>query len=185
MIRDSAQRGFTLAERLTTLAIAAGTATMAVPMMKNLVAEGQRAEGTNELVSTIHAARSTAITRNEQVTICPSKDARQCTDSQWQDGWIFFLDTDHDRHVDANDEILGVVNGITNVTILSQDFNHFLVFRPNGQIMVNTSAENSGEILLCDHRGSEFSRRLILHVGGNPQLLADEDPNAYTACRPA
>jgi len=181
----NAQRGFTLAEIIATLAIAAITISMAVPMMMNLVANNQRAAGTNELVSTIHAARSAAITRNEQVTICPSSDARQCNDAQWQEGWIYFVDIDHDRHVDANDEVLGSVNSIANITIRSQDFERFLVFRPNGQIMVDTTAENSGEMLLCDDRGSEFSHSLILHVGGKPQLTVDKDPDAYTACQSA
>jgi type IV fimbrial biogenesis protein FimT len=179
---NNAQRGFTLAEMMATLAIAAITASLAVPAMKNIVTNSQRTAGTNDLVSTLHAARSIAITRDVQVTICPSSDAEHCNDAQWQDGWIYFVDNDHDRQVDANDEVLGAVNGIANITIRSQDFERFLVFRPNGQIMVDTIAENSGEMLLCDARGPEFSRSLILHVGGKPQLTFNEDPNAYTAC---
>jgi len=179
---DNAQRGFSLAEMMATLAIAAITASLAVPTMKNLVTNSQRTAGANELVSTLHAARSVAITRNVQVTICPSSNAEHCNDAKWQDGWIYFVDNDQDRHVDANDEVLGAVNGIADITIRSQDFERFLVFRPNGQIMVDTAAENSGEMLLCDARGPEFSHSLILHVGGKPQLTFDEDPDAYTAC---
>lgn len=182
---NRAQQGFSLAEMMATLAIAAVTASMAVPAMRNLAANGQRTAATNELVTTIHAARSVAITRNVQVTICPSSDAEHCNDTQWHEGWIYFVDYDHNRQVDTNDEILGAVNGIAEITIRSQDFEQFLVFRPNGQIMVATTAENSGEMLLCDDRGPEFSHSLILHVGGKPQLTVDEDPDAYTACSSA
>ncbi len=181
----STQRGFSLAEMMATIAIAAVTATLAVPSMKNLVDDGQRTTGTNKLISTLHAARSVAITRNEQVTICASSDAEHCNNAQWQDGWIYFVDHNHDRHVDTGDEVLGAVNGIADITILSQDFERFLAFRPNGQIMVDTTAENSGEMLLCDDRGPGFSRSLILHVGGKPQLTVNEDPGAYTVCSPA
>lgn len=182
MSHNTAQQGFTLAEMMATLAIAAVTASMAVPAMTNIVTNGQRAAATNDLISTLHAARSTAITRNEQVTICPSSNAEQCDDAQWQDGWIYFIDSDHDRHIDTNDEVLGTTNGIADVEIQSQEFERFLTFRPNGQIMVNTIAENSGEMLFCDVRGPEFNRSLILHVGGKPQLTINKDPNAYTTC---
>lgn len=185
MSHDSAQRGFTLTEMMATLGIAAITASMAVPMMSNLVADNQRTTETNTLISTIHAARSEAIVRNEQVTICPSSDAEQCTETQWQDGWIYFVDTDHDRNIDANDVVLGTANGISHTTILSPDFEHFFVFRPNGQIMVHSTAENSGEMLLCDHRGAEFNHSLILQVGGKPQLTVDKHPDAYADCQSA
>jgi len=180
-----AQRGFTLAEMMATLAIAAVTASMAVPSMKNLVANNQRTSGANEFVSTLHAARSVAITRNVQVTLCPSSDAEHCNDAQWQEGWIYFVDINHDRHVNENDEILGAVSGIVDITIRSKDFEHFLAFRPNGHIMVDTTAENQGEMLLCDARGPKFSQSLILHVGGKPQLTFDKDPDAYTSCSSA
>lgn len=182
---NRAQRGFTLAEMMATLAIAAVTVSMAVPSMKNLVAHDQRAADTNALVSSLHAARSAAITRNVQVTVCPSSDAGHCNGARWQEGWIYFIDTDHDRQVDANDEVLGAVGGIADITILSRDFERFLVFRPNGQVMVNTVAENSGEMLLCDSRGPEFSQSLILHVGGKPQLIYNKAPKAYSACSSA
>ncbi len=81
-----------------------------------------------------------------------------------------------------DDEILGTVKGIADVTIRSQDFEQFLTFRPNGHIMVNTIAENSGEILLCDDHGAELSRSLILHVGGKPQIAVNTAPDAYAAC---
>lgn len=182
MNHDSTQHGFTLAELMATLAVAAVTASLAVPTMKTIAANGRQLAGGNELVATMHAARSTAITRNVQVTICPSSDAKQCDDAPWQDGWIYFVDHNQDRRVDADDTILGSVRAIANTTIRSPDFEKFLAFRPNGHIMGQTTADNSGEILLCDDRGPAFSRSLILHVGGKPQLVFDEQNDAYAAC---
>jgi type IV fimbrial biogenesis protein FimT len=182
MGHNTAQRGFTLPEMMATLAVTAIITSLAVPSMKNIVDSNKRTTGTNELVATIHAARSAAITRNLQVTICPSSDAMSCNEGRWQDGIIYFTDNNQDRKVSADDEILGTVNGIADITIRSQDFEQFLAFRPNGQIMVNTIAENSGEILLCDDRGAELSRSLILHVGGKPQIAVNTAPGAYAAC---
>jgi len=179
---DSAQHGFTLTEMMATLAIAAISATLAIPTMKNISANGQRSAGANKLVATLHAARSTAITRNAQVTICPSSDAEQCDDTKWRDGWIYFVDQNQDRLVDTDETVLGSEGSIANTRIISPDFEKFLAFRPNGHIMGKTTADNSGELLLCDDRGAEFSRSLILHVGGKPQLIVDEKNDAYAAC---
>lgn len=170
---------------MATLAIAAIAASMAVPSMQSLINNGQRTAGTNELVSTIHAARSIAITRNVQVTICTSSNAEQCDESQWHDGWIFFVDNDQNRQVDDDDEILGSADGTTSFTILSEDFERFLAFRPNGQVMVDSTAENSGEMLLCDERGPAFSHSLILHIGGKPSVTVDDDPETYAVCTSA
>ena len=52
------ERGFTLAEVMSTLAIVAVTATLAVPMMNNIVSENVRSTMTNELIATMHSAVS-------------------------------------------------------------------------------------------------------------------------------
>lgn len=182
MGHNTAQRGFTLPEMMVTLAVTAIITSLAVPSMKHLVDSNKRTTDTNELVATFHAARSAAITRNLQVTICPSSDTMSCNDGRWQDGLIYFTDNNQDRKVSVEDEILGAIKGIADVTIRSQDFKQFLAFRPNGQVMVNTIVENSGEILLCDDRSAELSRSLILHVGGKPQIAVNTAPDAYAAC---
>ncbi len=183
MTDDNTQQGFTLTEMMATLAIAAISVTIAIPTMKNLSANSQRTAGTNDLVSTMHAARSAAITGNVQVTICPSRNGQQCDEAQWQEGWIYFVDQNQDRRVGENETILGSTSGIAHTTVLSPDFDTSLTFRPNGHIMGDTRADNSGEMLLCDERGPQFSRSLIVRVGGKPQLVFDEKPDAYVSCK--
>lgn len=178
---DNVQRGFSLVETMVTLALAAIGVTLAVPAMQTLLADGQRVASGNALVATMHAARSAAITRNVQVTVCPSHDGKRCDNADWGDGWIWFTDPDQDRRVGPTEQILGVGAGLGDVTIRSADFERFFVFRPDGQIMAKTIAQNSGEMLLCDPRGPQFSRKLILHVGGKPELVTDK-PAAYTGC---
>ncbi|MDH3977762.1 MAG: GspH/FimT family pseudopilin [Gammaproteobacteria bacterium] len=183
MSYQNRQRGFTLGEVMATLAIAAITATLAVPAMQSLVTNGEQSAQDNDLISALHTARNTAITRNIQVTICPSANQENCDGSDWEAGWIFFVDDDRDRQVDQEDEILGSTPGIAGVDMISAEFEDFFAFRSNGQIMVNSIAENSGEFLICDQRGDEYNRSLILHVGGKPQLGTNPGENAYDACQ--
>ena len=59
----------------------------------SVVSNNRRATSINQLVSTMHAARSEAITRNVQVTLCPSGNGTTCTDGgNWGGGWIYAPD---------------------------------------------------------------------------------------------
>jgi len=177
--RCNQQNGFTLLELLTTLAVAGIGLSLAVPGLQNIVAGNQRATAINELVSTMHLARSAAITRNEQVTVCPSSTGLACDASQWEDGWIYFADADQNRQVSGDDVIIGSAPGISNLDIESADFERFFVYRPNGHLMVDTQTEASGEMFFCDPRGPEFTVRLIINIGGKP-ILDDHDLDPQT-----
>ena len=89
---------------------------MAVPAMDIFVSNARQTGAFNDFVSTIHQARSTAVTTNTRVTICPSANGTNCENVSWNDGWIVFADPDSDRNVDNNETILaanGPVDGLT------------------------------------------------------------------------
>ena len=167
---------------MTTLAIAGIGLSLAAPSLRNIVADSQRATAVNELVTTIHAARSAAITRNEQVTVCPSSTGLSCDDSQWEDGWMYFTDPDQSRQVGRDEVILGTGPGIANLEIKSNDFERFFVYRPNGRLMVESQTEASGEMFFCDSRGAEFNVRLVINVSGKPHLHDDEAEPLTSLC---
>jgi type IV fimbrial biogenesis protein FimT len=179
------QKGFSLIELLTTLAIAGIGLSLAVPGLRNLVGDSQRTTAINELVSTIHLARSAAITRNEQVAVCPSSTALACDDSQWEDGWIYFTDADQDRQVSGDDVILGTAPGIANLEIKSVDFERFFAYRPNGHLLVDNRTEPSGEMYFCDPRGAEFTVKLVILVSGKPRLQDDDRDASSSPCETA
>jgi len=170
---DRYQRGFTLTELLTTMAVLGVSLAVAVPSFDTLMCNNRRATAINQLVSTMHAARSEAITRRAQVTICPSSDGTSCNGSDWSEGWIYYADVvPHaiPRAVGDGDQVLGGGPGSDRVQINSGDFPIFFVYRPNGRIMVTTPAESSGQFTFCDHRGAEFARVVIVNSSGEPRL---------------
>jgi type IV fimbrial biogenesis protein FimT len=88
MIKHS---GFTLVELMVTLAVAAIVLTIAVPGFQNLVRNNRIATQTNELVGSLQLARSEAVKRSTNVTICTSTNGSSCTNSAWQQGWIVLV----------------------------------------------------------------------------------------------
>lgn len=179
MHRCARQTGFTLFELMATLAIAGIGLSLAVPSLRNIVADNQQTTAINELVATLHLARSAAITRNEPVALCPSSSGSSCDDGDWEDGWVYFTDTDRNRQVSAEEVILGTSPGIANLEIKSAEFDSILIYRPSGHLLVDSQAELRGEFIFCDPRGAEFTSRLVIHVTGKPRLdNRDLDPSA-------
>ena len=79
--------GFTLIELTITVAIAAILATIAVPSFTEATLHSKLNSLANGFVSSAHLARSEAIKRNSQVTLCASSDSTSCTGA-WKDGWV-------------------------------------------------------------------------------------------------
>ncbi|MCU7844793.1 MAG: GspH/FimT family pseudopilin [Candidatus Thiodiazotropha sp. (ex Monitilora ramsayi)] len=69
------------------------------------------------LANHLDYARSEAIRRKLTVTVCPSKDNRNCQNQgNWQDGWIIFTDNEGlPRHVSVGDKMLHNQKGVSAV----------------------------------------------------------------------
>lgn len=178
-------RGFTLGELLTTIAVIGISLSLAVPSYQNVVRNNRRATAVNQLVSTLRMARSEAVTRNSQVTICMSSDGETCGNDGWHKGWIVFPDADQDRQVDVGETVLGAGPVMRDVTVDSSEFASFLAYRPNGRIMVDAADDNTGAFTFCDSRGAAHARVVIINATGQAALsehMADgSDPECPEA----
>lgn len=173
MRRDS---GFTLIELMVGIALVGLLLSMAVPALDVFVLNARQTGAINDFVSSMHVARSTAITTNQRVTVCASADGENCNGASWEDGWIVFTDLDSDQSVDAGDRMLTTSAGIRGVSINSGEFGDFLMYRPNGRVMNASVNGNSGQFTVCDSRGAERAKVLIVDLSGRPRLsklLAD------------
>jgi type IV fimbrial biogenesis protein FimT len=86
MMYRNHQRGFTLAELLVSIAVASIVLTIAAPNFEGMALNNRQVGAVNELVGLFHVARSEAVTRNRQITLCPSSDGASCTATPWQSG---------------------------------------------------------------------------------------------------
>lgn len=100
-------RGYTLLELVVTLALAAILTAVALPAFRSTLDRQRATTSVHLLTAQFAQARSTAITRAEVVSVCPSRGDGRCReDGDWSEGWILFRDPDRDGQPDTAMEVL-------------------------------------------------------------------------------
>ncbi len=91
------QYGLTLVELLVTIAIIAILAAVAAPSFVQMIANNALISQMNSFYIDTRFARSEAVKRGLDVSLCPSTTAMDaepvCSGSDWKVGWIVFIDT--------------------------------------------------------------------------------------------
>ena len=144
---NSRSQGFTLIELLVTLAILAIIAVIAAPSLQNFVLNNRIRSQAAALTSSLAFARTEAITRSTRVVTCPGS-ASGCNGTQWESGWVVFVDTNNDAVLDV-DEIqleLHVALDGNNTLRGTTDVGDYVSFDYDGRAQ-------SGTFVLCDQRG--------------------------------
>ncbi len=176
------QNGFTLIELMIAIGLTGLLLSMAVPALDIFVSNARQTGAINDFVSTIHQARSTAVTTNTRVTICPSAGGTDCESVDWNDGWIVFSDPDSDRTVDNDETIIAVSGAVDGLTFESSEFGAFLMYRPNGRVMNASLNGSSGAFTVCDDRGSNYAKVMIIDLSGRPRLSKPEADGSAPSC---
>jgi len=172
--RPSKATGLTFVELLVTLAVASILAVIAFPDMSKFIKDNRNTSNINDVLASLTLARSEAIKRNSAVAICKSANGTACQDSgdEWQHGWIVFADPDLDGVVDDSAEILSVHGALPNQSELL--FSPVrVVYRGNGL----ATTGNNGTFTLCDDRGAEHSKGLVIGASGRARMAVDGDDN--------
>jgi len=100
-------RGFTLPELAITLTVVVLLAAVALPAFRTTLDRQRVATAVHLLSAQFAQARSTAITRSEVVSVCPSRGDGRCgEDGDWSRGWILYRDPGRDGQPDAPSDIL-------------------------------------------------------------------------------
>lgn len=128
--------GFTVLELMITITIIAIGLSLAVPSIRETIANNQVAVANNSIISAINLARSEAITRGNSVVVCPSTTGKKCNNGKWNAGWIVFDNNDADATL-ATTEIIRVNSRAEAVN--RTGYGGIIVFQPDGTTTLNGS----------------------------------------------
>ncbi len=176
------QQGFTLGEVLTALAVLSLSMSLVVPSLESITRSNRRASAINELVATLHLARSEAITRYSQITVCPSRDGETCADAGWEAGWIRFEDANRNHRLDGDEAVLGASPPVSGIEIRSALFQTGFAYQPSGQIRAAGSDERTGDFLFCQGSDSLASQVVVVGAVGQPELAARRADGSDARC---
>lgn len=165
---------------MVTLAVVAIALGLAVPVFTTVTANNRMSTATNDLVSSLHAARSEALKRRARVVVCatPSDAGRCVAGGSFGHGWMTFVDANADGQLDAGEAVLhrhGAFDGplADGVSATSAA----LAFAEDGTLVVDAPLHDFN-IQICDGRadrdtGAGIAAGRWIQVGGlgRPQLV--------------
>ena len=99
--------GFTLIELMIVLVILAVTLTLAAPAFQEIQEANRLQTTASTIVTAVNFAKSEAVTRNDDVYMCPSSDGSTCS-GNYEGGWILHIGTD----ATTPTQVLRVFDGI-------------------------------------------------------------------------
>jgi len=179
MLSKPAVSGFSLLELMVALAVGSIILVVGVPSFKGMLDNQRMTTATNELVMSLNLAKSEAIKRVKYVSVCKSSNGVSCTlaGTSWADGWIVFANAAVANlgSIDAGDEVIRVYPALHDQLTATPigTIDGFLSFRPSGTIGTST-ANMTGTLTMCDERGADYARGVLLEASGQWQVSHDQ-----------
>lgn len=167
-IKIASSKGFSLLELMITLSITAILMSVGVPAYQSVMTQSRLTAQANELVTSLHYARSEAVKRGVRVTICPSNGGANCTINAWENGWLVFSDSDGSGSINGADEVLRVFPALPGSTLGDGgSFSNGLSYRSNGRGEKIGGALVIGTFTLCSNNQG---RTITLNITGRPRV---------------
>ena len=159
-MRPQRQRGFNLLELMFAVTIAGIALGIGIPSLTQFVANNRVAGAANDLLTSIHVARTEAVKRRASVTLCASSDW-QTADPDCDlagggpTGWIVFADDDGDVAVDEDEDVVLAHPPLqTPLTFaIDVDSSPYMQFAANGFPRAAAVGAPITNIVVCDARG--------------------------------
>ncbi len=176
-----AQQGMTLIELMIVLSIAALLLMMSAPSFNESIRRNRLQTQLGDMASAVAFARSEAVVRGEPVSICASADGASCSGGDWKEGWVVFVDNGAstsassgsvagDGSLDGSELALrvhGPAPARVEMNALNFPLAASVTFLASGRMSLDTG----GTFVVCDDRGVDEARALVINVSGQPRLV--------------
>jgi type IV fimbrial biogenesis protein FimT len=133
----SRSRGLTLIEMLITLGVIALLTVVAVPSLMDTLNRMAVTSAARTIGSALSLARSEAVKRGRNVSICPSTSGTDCAAGTWATGWIVFVDANGDADgaagsVDTGDTVIRVYTALADLALTTSPTTNLVTYDNKG-----------------------------------------------------
>lgn len=176
------KEGFSLVEFLVAVSVLAVALGLGAPAFVDLLANSRMNATVNDLVASLHAARSEAIKRQAVVSLCPFDGIAGCDDTgTLEGGWFVYVDENADGEHQPGEPVLqqhGPVAASLKMAVHPAASPHYLAFDGLGRIRELPGLPPPlTNIQLCDRRGdvdtgggTAAGRLVTVDATGRPAL---------------
>ncbi|OJW95313.1 GspH/FimT family pseudopilin [Thiobacillus sp. 65-1402] len=167
------QSGVTLLELMVVLAVSAILLGIGIPGFAAFTRNSHLTSAANELLSSLHLARSEAIKRSSRVVVCTSVTGTSCAvGGGWHQGWLVFHDANNNAVVDSGETVIQARQAfqaglrLTGNTLVSK----YISYAPSGASKLTSGAFQAGTLTLCSESdGSGSGRQIVISSTGRPR----------------
>jgi type IV fimbrial biogenesis protein FimT len=179
----AAHRGFTLLELMLTITVAAIILGLGIPNMVQFIRNSRLTSAANDLLVSIHVARTEAVKRRLPTRVCFSADPTAtlpaCNGNGTQ-GWVSWVDTNNDGDADTGEAIIGRHGALpSTLTLKTKPSGNagYVAYRANG--FSPPAADDLTGVVLCDARGNQAlyagtdisaARGVLIAATGRPRV---------------
>lgn len=155
--------GFTLVEMLIVLVVLAILLLVAAPGFQALIRNNRMVSEVYALRAALNNARSEALSRRRDVTVCPIDASGTCDPgNDWTLGFKSYVTDPNEPYSISSRQDVGV--------LVRFDGANQVVFDPRG-----TALSSTGSFSFCDERGAEHGSGLVLNPIGSVTAAVDSD----------
>lgn len=159
--------GFSLAELLVALAIAALLAGLALPGYGDWIASKELMNEARQLADNMNRARAEAIKSGMRVNLCQTGGGPACIPvGTWDRGWILFMDTNGNGEVDDGEPVLWTGDAAPpGVTVAANGpLKHYVSYTSLGHARMLNGALQMGTFTVC-RKGRKAVDVVLAHSG--------------------
>lgn len=174
-VRGRGCRGVTLVELIVTISVLLVVMTFGVTGLSTMIADNQRVTAVNSLMAMLNLARSEAIKRATDVTLCPAVDddptdaEKPCatsgqTDSQWERAGYVVLVGDTST---KNPPIIRIQPPPSSPGLTIRTSNrHWVTYQDDGSV----TASSLATFRFCDSRSVVEGRAVVVGASGRARV---------------
>lgn len=178
-------RGFTIVELMIAVLILAILMGVGVPSFQSTVKNNRMTSDLNAFITSLNQARSEAVKQNQEVVVCTSSNGTSCAGTtNWENGWVVFVDRDNDGTIDDGDACGPGATDDCIMTVQSALAGDITLRSTGSSISYFGSGSSNGAdtFTICDDRGADKAKAVIVSSTGRPRTSYKEDDGSDLSC---
>lgn len=183
--------GFSLVELMVALSLASVILAFGVPGFQSMVRDNRLAAESSRLVTALNLARSEAIKRGQQVTLCkadpnaapPACNIAACNTATgancWEQGWLVFADANGNGILNDGTDIASCPSGDCTIrifealphglTLRTSNISRWVAYQSPGTARTSNGLV-SDSFRLCQGADTTHARSVVLNAIGRPRV---------------